>query len=192
MSIYLLDGALIILFFFLDDIPIQTDKDDAEGGSGLLAISEEREDDQKAEPKKQHATKENTTSSALAGVKNLPKTISGLGKKVKETKAGLIKTATQNSEKEKEKEREKIEATKKLIEAEKDAVKYDMSVIKTSSSEEIEFKRIDRIITDNEKVSLVSDSLKANDVLDAVATNGATKVDSYSDTMNNTVHVSSV
>lgn len=171
---------------FSDDIPIQTDKDDAEG-SGLVAISEEREEDSKVEPKTSgRANKESTASSALQGVKNLPKTISGLGKKVKESKSG-VKPSTQP-------EKDKIEITKKLIEAEKEAVKYlkdDMSVIKTSSSDEIEFKRIERIIADNEKVSLVSDSLKTNDVLDSTAINGATKIDSYNE-INSTVHVSSV
>lgn len=170
----------------IDDIPIQTE--DGEG-IGLMAISEEKEDDEKVSSRcAANKTRESAASSALAGVKNLPKTISGLGKKVKESKVGQ-KTSTQFLEKEKmEKKNEK--------DGDKETVKYlkEDVAVSIQPGDEIEFKRIDRIITaDKDKVSLVSDSLKANDVLDSVASNGATKIDSYSEVIShNAVHVSSV
>lgn len=153
------------------------------------AISEEKEDEEKVGSRSSiKGNKESATSSALAGVKNLPKTFSGLGKKVKESKTNL-KVSNQSLDK------EKAETTRRVTETEKEAVKYlkdDITVIKPTT-DEMEFKRIERIITDKEKVSLVSDSLKANDVIDSVASNGATKGDSYNEVLaHNAVHVSSV
>lgn len=159
----------------------------------MVAITEEKEEDEKIGSRSSmRANKETTTSSALAGVKNFPKTISGLGKKVKEAKGiAALKPSAQL-------DKEKADVAKKIIEVEKEAVKYlkdDVGVILTSASDDIEFKRIDRIIAEKEKVSLVSDSLKASDVLDSVASNGAAKAkgDAYTEVMNNTaLHVSSV
>lgn len=120
-------------------------------------------------------------------MKNFPKTISGLGKKVKESKVSL-KTSSQSMDK------EKSEAARRPAEVEKESIKHlkdDMNITKPPVVEELEFKRI--VITDKEKVSLVSDSLKGNDVLDIATTNGATKVDTYNEVIShNAVHVSSV
>lgn len=162
------------------------DKEDAEGG--LMAITEEKEDEEKSGTRNVNRNKE-SSSSALAGVKNLPKTFSGLGKKVKESKAS-VKPSVQNVDKDRgEKKNER--------EIDKDTVKYskeDGAISIPSGDDIIEFKRIDRIITnEKDKVSLVSDSLKGSDVLDSVASNGATKIDTYNEVISHSaVHVSSV
>lgn len=174
-----------ILIFLLDDIPIQLDKEDGEGG-GLVAITEEKEEEEKTTLKSSFkANKE--SSSALAGVKNLPKTFSGLGKKVKESKV-ISKTPTQPTDK------DKGDGIRKSIELEKEAVKYlkdDITSNKQQSMvEDLEFKRIAG--ADTEKVSLVSDSIKANSE-DNSTGNGATIIDSYNENMtHNAIHVSSV
>lgn len=173
------------LIFILDDIPIQLDKEDGEGG-GLVAITEEKEEEEKTTLKSSFkANKE--SSSALAGVKNLPKTFSGLGKKVKESKV-ISKTPTQPTDK------DKGDGIRKSIELEKEAVKYlkdDITSNKQQSIvEDLEFKRIAG--TDTEKVSLVSDSIKANSE-DNSTGNGATIIESYNENMtHNAIHVSSV
>lgn len=175
---------VILCLLFLDDIPIQLDKDD---DTGLGAISEEKEEEEKASFRSSiKASKETATSSALAGVKNLPKTISGLGKKVKESKVGL-KSSTQSLEK------EKSESTKRNADMEKD-MKYfkEENLNSKPPAEEMEYKNL--IVVDKEKVSLVSDSIKThNDVLDSVASSGTPKIDSYNEIIShNAVHVSSV
>lgn len=167
-----------------DDIPIQTDKDDGEGG-GLVSISEEKEEDERPTLKSSFNKGSKESSSALAGVKNFPKTISGLGKKVKETKAGL-KSVTQSSDKDKDKD--KADNARRSIEIEKEAVKYlkDDLAKQQGIGDDLDFKRI--VTTDNEKVSLVSDSIKTSE--EGVTENGATNLN---DTLaHNAIHVSSV
>lgn len=150
-----------------------------------MSISEEKEEEERQTLKSSFSKGSKESSSALAGVKNFPKTISGLGKKVKESKAGL-KSVTQSSDKDKDKD--KADSARRSLELEKEAVKYlkDDLAKQQGIGDDLEFKRI--VTTDNEKVSLVSDSIKTSE--DGVTENGATNLN---DTLaHKAIHVSSV
>lgn len=104
---------------------------------------------------------------------------------MKETKAGL-KSSTASTDKEKE----KIESARKSIELEKEAVKYIKEDLTSANkqhpmTDDLEFKRI---VTTEEKVSLVSDSIKTSE--DGLTDNGATNLNE--NLAHNAIHVSSV